>query len=230
MRALLPAVSLFAVLAASSARAQDIDVSAPVVRGQGWSAGSARTVGAGRTALVGRLGWPGLGFGVLHGVASNMDLGGTVAFNWGYEGVVTHVRPGLKLQGAFRTLLLDRSRINLGVHFKPGPFFYFYPSGYTDVGLTLPVGVVAGIPVSSALDLHFGFDLPFWVVFGTNGGVALPILIGGGVEYFIDRQLAVTFTTRMGPTIEDTAVYFPRSRGRAALFTLEAFIGVAYRL
>lgn len=194
-------------------------------RGQGWSVLSGQTVGNG-TALVGQVGWPGLSLGLLHGATNKFDIGGKLSFNYGREGIVTSVVPGLKLQAWLRLMLLESSRVNLGLSFAPGPFFYFYNS-YTDVGLSLPIALTVGIPVGSALMLNVGMDIPFYVIFGSGGGPVFPILLGGGLEYFVDRNLAVTFNVRMGPSI------FPyedfRYRGRAR-FTMEAMFGIAYRL
>ncbi|WP_257459732.1 hypothetical protein [Archangium lipolyticum] len=194
-------------------------------RGQGWSVLSGQTLGNG-TALVGQVGWPGLSLGLLHGATNKFDIGGKLSFNYGREGIVTSVVPGLKLQAWLRLMLLESSRVNLGVSFAPGPFFYFYER-YTDVGLSLPIAFTLGIPVGSALMLNAGLDIPFYVIFGSGGGAVVPILAGVGLEYFVDRNLAVTFNVRMGPSI------FPyddfRYRGRAR-FTMEAMFGIAYRL
>ncbi|MFL5351193.1 hypothetical protein [Archangium sp.] len=194
-------------------------------RGQGWSVLSGQTVGQGNV-LTGQVGWPGISLGLLHGATNRFDIGGKLSFNYGREGIVTEVVPGLKLQAWMRLMLLQSSGVNVGLSFAPGPFFYFYDNG-TDVGLSLPIALTVGIPVGSALMLNVGMDIPFYVTFGTGGGPVFPILFGGGLEYFVDRSLAVTFNVRMGPSI------FPydqrRFRDRAE-FTMEAMFGVAYHL
>ena len=121
------------------------------------------------------------------------------------------------------------SQVNVGITFAPGPLFYFYDYGfntYTDVGLALPVALTLGLPVGSALMLNIGIDVPFYVIFGAGGGPVFPLLVGGGLEYFVDRKLAVTFNVRMGPSI-GTAGNFNRGSAR---FTLDATVGVAYHL
>jgi hypothetical protein len=51
-------------------------------------------------------------------------------------------------------------------------------------------------------------------------------LAGGGLEYFISRDLSVNFNVRMGPSIVPEA----GRRGRSeAYFTLEALMGVGWR-
>ncbi len=224
-RSVLSGVLLGVLCFASVAMAQDEGATQSYGgRGQGWSVLSGQTMGNG-TAFVGQVGWPGISLGLLHGAAPKFDIGGRFSFNYGREGIVTSVVPGLKLQAWARLMLLQGSRVNVGLHFAPGPFFYFYENG-TDVGLTLPVGLTVGIPVGSAVMLNAGMDIPFYVIFGTGGGPVFPILFGGGLEYFISRELAVHFNVRMGPSI------FPyesiRYRGRAR-FTMEAMFGLAYR-
>ncbi len=223
-RGLVNAVWVGLMLASGAALAQDEGYS--YSRGQGWSVLSGQTLGQDANALVGQVGWPGLSVGLLHGATSRFDIGGRLTFNYGREGIVTRVVPGLKLQAWMRLMLVQSSKVNMGLSFAPGPFFYF-DRGTTDVGLTLPLGLTIGIPVGSALMLNVGLDVPFYVVFGTGGGPVFPLLVGAGGEYFIDRKLAVTFNARMGPSVGTYENYL--GRGRAA-FTLEALFGVAYRL
>lgn len=223
MKRFLPGFILCSVLAAPAALAQEEGVS--YGRGQGWSVLAADTLGDNNTAFSAQLGWPGLTLGVLHGGTPKFDIGGKFTFNYGQEGLVEIVEPGFKLQAWARLLLARTSKVSLALTFQPGPLFYFH-DGDTDVGLALPVALVAGIPVGSALMINVGLDIPFHVYFGTGGGPVLPLLVGGGLEYFLDRSLAVNFNVRMGPSI------FPDSgrRGRSeAYFTLESLFGVAYR-
>lgn len=195
----------------------------------GWSVLTGRTVGANDTALHIQGGWPGISATLLHGVSPTVDLGGIFTFNYGVEGIVTDVEPGIKLQAVARVLLTDTGKLNVGFNFAPGPLFYFGRSycgrfgcqSDTLVGLTLPLALVFGVPVSSAANVDFGFEIPFWVYFTQGGGAVIPILFGGGVEYFFERNLAVTFNMRMGP-----AIY---SRGGAD-FDLQALMGLAVKL
>jgi len=223
-RGVLSGLLLGMLLVSGSALAQEGSYG----RGQGWSVLSGQTVGQGRNTLVGQVGWPGLSLGLLHGATQRFDIGGKLSFNYGREGIVTRVVPGLKLQAWMRLMLLQTSQVNIGLTFSPGPFFYFYDSG-TDVGLALPVGLTLGLPVGSALMVNVGIDVPFYVTFGNGGGPVFPLLVGGGLEYFVDSNLAVTFNVRMGPSIGSAYVYGYSVR-RDARFTLDATIGVAYRL
>ncbi|WP_224244124.1 hypothetical protein [Hyalangium gracile] len=224
MKRLVAGFFLCSLLAATGAFAQEEQAS--YGRGQGWSLLAGDTVGANQNVLSAQIGWPGLSLGLLHGASSRLDLGGKFTFNYGQEGIVEIVEPGIKLQGWVRLMLARTPQATLALVFQPGPLFYFH-DGDTDVGLALPVSLVAGIPVGSAIMLNLGLDVPFHVYFGSGGGPVFPLLAGGGLEYFIDRSLQVNFNVRMGPSI------IPESgrRGRSdAYFTLEALMGVAWRL
>jgi hypothetical protein len=199
-------------------------------RGQGWSLLSGKTVGAGSTALHFQFGWPGVSVGLVHGLRNNLDLGGRFTFNYGYEGITSGVIPGLKLQGLLRVNFVERGRFNFGMEVAPGPMFYFQSNGFTRVGLVIPAALQFGIAVSSAVMVNFGFELPMFVQFtpsaplttGANiPGLYVPILFGGGIEYFIDRNLALTFNMRMGPTI------YPIGFAR---FTLYSLFGLGWKL
>ncbi|WP_205525479.1 hypothetical protein [Pyxidicoccus trucidator] len=193
-------------------------------RGQGWSILAADTLGRGNTAFSGQIGWPGLTLGLLHGGSERFDIGGKFTFNWGREGWVRYTDPGVKFQAWMRLMLAQTSNVSLAVTFQPGPFFYFEDTGGrddTDVGLALPVGFVIGIPAGSAVMVNLGLDLPFHVYFGNSVGPVFPILVGGGLEYFVDRSLDVTFNVRLGPSLIPDF--------DATEFTLEALFGVAYR-
>jgi hypothetical protein len=221
-RSVLSGLLVGVLLVSGAAMAQD---EIGYGRGQGWSVLSGQTVGQGNV-LTGQVGWPGISLGLLHGATNRFDIGGKLSFNYGREGIVTSVVPGLKLQAWMRLMLLQSSGVNVGLSFAPGPFFYFYETD-TDVGLSLPIALTVGIPVGSALMLNVGMDIPFYVIFGSGGGPVFPILFGGGLEYFVDRNLAVTFNVRMGPSIFPYEEF--RYRGRAR-FTMEAMFGIAYRL
>ena len=88
------------------------------------------------------------------------------------------------------------------------------------MGLTFPVGFRLGIVASTAIAIAVLVDLPMWVEFGTFGGFNLPILTGGGVEYFITSQLAAFVRARIGPTIRTS---------RPAEVTFEGSVGISYR-
>lgn len=198
---------------------------APRARGQGWSMLAHQTVGGGSTALGVQVGFPGLTIGVLHGVQSGFDLGGRVSLNYAYEGMVRLIHPGVKAELVGRLKLLEGPRLGLGFHFGAGFLSTFAP-GVTVYGMSLPVGLVAGIPIGSALMVNIGVDLPLFVTFGTFGGLTAPILAGAGLEYFIDRSLLISFNTRMGPALNPTVLRI----STPAEFAFQAQVGVALKL
>jgi hypothetical protein len=183
--------------------------------GQGWSVLSGKTVGDGNNFLHGQVGWPGLSAGLLHGVSPTTDIGGRFTFDYGFEGVFGgSLVPNLKLQGLSRLSLLDTPKYNVGLEFNPGLGLYFFPGvdintvfgtfsagGTTRFGIVLPINLVVGIPVSSAIMASVGMDLNFVITFGDNAPLVMPLLFGGGFEYYIDQNMAVTFKLRLGPAI-----------------------------
>jgi hypothetical protein len=71
-------------------------------------------------------------------------------------------------------------------------------------GIATPFGLEFGIPATSAMNIGLAFEMPMFVVFSSRvlvGQLVLPVLFGGGIEYFLNRNLAVTFNMRMGPII-----------------------------
>jgi hypothetical protein len=224
VKRLVPGFVLCCALISGSSFAQDEGVS--YGRGQGWSVLGGDTVGANNSVVVGQLGWPGLTVGVLHGTSPKLDIGGKFSFNYGQEGLVEVVEPGIKLQAWVRLMLARTPKASVAITFQPGPLFYFH-DGSTDVGLALPVAVVVGMPLSSAVVASAGVDVPFHVYFGAGGGPVFPLLVGGGLEYFVDRNLSLNFNVRMGPSVfSDSGI---RGRGDAR-FTMEALFGLAWKL
>ena len=217
--------------------------------GPGWSAITGETLTEGATAIHLQGAWPGASVTVLHGYAPNFDFGGIFTFNYRYEGDVRAASPGLKLQGYLKARVAENSRYNIGLSFTPGvlaysfgpsfctplalgtptPFGYYWVGGNicsgggTQFGMTLPVGLTFGIPVRDDLNIALTFDLPLFVTFGEFGTLTVPVLFGGGVEYFLGRSTALTFNFRSGPMIFTKAGY-------GSSFTLQALVGVVLKL
>ncbi|HYX92764.1 MAG TPA: hypothetical protein VE782_14465, partial [Myxococcaceae bacterium] len=132
----------------------------------------------------------------------------------------------------------------LGLEFSPGFFFYsasYYYPGATLVGLTFPVGLALGFAVSPNLMLSLGVDVPLSFPFGF--APAVPVRVGAGLEYGIDRSLALTLNLRGGPyggwysqglnTCYDPwsgTYYACGGGGYYYSTTMEALIGLSYRL
>ncbi len=194
-------------------------------RGRDWSIITGRTVGGNDTVLHAQAGWPGISATLVHGVTPKVDLGGIFNFNYGFEGDVNFpVRPGIKFQGLLRANLYDSGKFNVGINFAPGPLFYFFR--FTTVaGIAIPFGLEFGIPVTSTLNIGLAFEMPMFVIFDSrerNGQLVLPVLFGGGIEYFLEQNLALTFTMKMGPMIFTS--------DGVADFDFQALMGLAVKL
>lgn len=188
--------------------------------GQAWSAIGPRTLAPGENALEAFAGYPSISAGYLRGIASGINVGVRVGFVYGVEGMFREAAPGFKAQGLLKLRLLDSGRISMGLTFEPGLLYHSTFLQGARVGLTFPIGFRLGIAASSAIAIAVLVDLPMWVEFGTFGGFNLPILTGGGAEYFITSQLAVFVRARIGPTIRTN---------RPAEVTFEGVLGIGYR-
>lgn len=209
------------VLVAGIARAGEVKVeAAPEAAGQTWSVVGPKTVAPGANVLEGSAGYPAISAGYLRGVSSGINLGARVGFVYGVEGMFRDAAPGVRVQGVFKLRLLDWGKVSLGLTFDPGVLSYSSFLQGARVGLTFPVGFRLGLAASSALSVAVLVEFPMWVEFGTFGGFNLPVLTGGGVEYFITSQLAAFFRARIGPTIRT---------GRPAEVTFDAALGIGYR-
>lgn len=222
---------LFALLVLAVAGAASAQTSQPVSArgGQGWSLHSGQTVGAGNTVVGAQVGWPGISASLLHGATRELDVGVRLSpLLYGFEGRVRDQFLGLKLQAVVRLQFMDNGKLNLGAEFAPGPMFYFPPERRDAlIGLALPIALKAGLRVGSAILVNFGMDMPMFVIFDSGdrtsrSGFYLPILFGGGAEYFIDRNLSVNLNMKFGPSIAT-------ARRARDSFAMEILVGVGYR-
>ncbi len=205
-----------------------------------WSVVGALTAPMNANVVEGGLGWPGLHISFLRGITPQLELGARFTFNYGVEGLVGAIVPGLKFQALVRFKFFDNGKISFALKFEPGPLFYFYPtnggfgcttdpfgtlicgrSGSTVAGLTIPIGMRLGVVASSAINVGVSFDLPMWIAFGRVATLYVPVLTGIGAEYFLQSNLLVSFHVKMGPTLS--------SGGGQAVFTFESKLGVGYR-
>jgi hypothetical protein len=192
-------------------------------RAQGWSAMSGQTLGSGAGMVWGQFGWPGISADLAYGVSPTVDLGGRFGFNYGEEGITDTGVLGLRFQFTLRGQLVKKPKFDLALRFDPGLLLYF-PSNTTVVGMTFPVGLEFGFPITPVLRANGSFDLPFWITFSPSPVTGyIPILFGGGVEYLVQHDLALTARLKMGPTIATG------NRTRNAFFTLYFLFGLAYR-
>ncbi len=193
-----------------------------------WSVESGKMVGSGNTVFWGQAGFPGVWAELIHGTDPTTEIGGKFAFNYAVEGVVESCCiPGMDFQFLARTAFFDNGRVRIAARFDPG-FLLYFPSGFTLFGITFPVGIEFGFPVSRLLSLNASFDLPMYVLFAGGGHAttfAIPILFGGGVEYLLRKDFAFTFKLKLGPTVLTGGGYI----GGNAQFSLYALMGAAYK-
>ena len=213
---------LLSLLCAGVAHAEEsVKLEAPREEsGQAWSVIGPKTLAPGENALEAYAGYPSISGSYLRGVASGINVGAKLGFVYGIEGMFREAGPGFKVQGLLKLRLLDSGRVSMGLTFEPGVLYHGTYLQGARVGLTFPIGFRLGIVASSAIAIAVLIDLPMWVEFGTFGGFNLPILTGGGVEYFITSQLAAFVRARIGPTIRTS---------RPAEVTFEGVVGIGYR-
>lgn len=188
---------------------------------QGWLLNGS-TLGEGRTAFHGQLGWPGLNLSILRGMSDQVDLGGLFAFNFGVEGMTgPGAVPGLRFGGLLRVGLMDTARFNLGLRVSPAMVLYFF-SGATVFGFAIPIEVVAGLPITPQFEVHFGMGLPMTIELTPTAAFVLSFLPGVGIEYKLDHALSLTFDTAFG-----AAIQFGTYGGSS--FQFRTLFGVGYR-
>lgn len=216
-------VSVFAVLLAAPvlASSHTVTTDSMTVRSQGWSVETGKTLPAGTDVIYGTFGFPGLSGTYLHGVQPNFDIGGRFTFNYGVESDTSNIHPELKFQFVMRFGVIHNPKFNLALEIAPGPLLWF--SGGTNFGIAIPIEAKAGIPIASNLNICLGLDVPMWINFTGETFAGIPILFGGGIEYFIQSDLALTFRLRMGPEIYTLS-------GSPSDFALQSLVGVALRL
>jgi hypothetical protein len=183
----------------------------------------ARTLEPNANGVELSIGYPGLTGSYLRGVAPGVNLGGKLGVNYGLQGLVSQVVPGVSLQGLIKVRFFDADKLSLGLTFEPGPFFAS-ASRYSvsQVGFALPLELRLGIAASSAVGISIVVAVPLWISIGTGYPLWVPILTGVGLEYFVTSKLALFFRTRMGPTLRPGLNW--------AEFTFDGELGVAFKL
>ena len=187
-----------------------------------WTVDSAETVGAGNNVVRGQVGFPGLWADIIHGVDPTLEIGGRLQLNYGVEGLTDATHFEMALNFLLRKQFVDNGKFKFAGTFNPGILFYTAFST-TTFGITFPVEGQFGIPIDPKVTLNASFGLPMWVTFGTFNAFYLPIMFGGGVEYLLEQNIALTFKLRVGPTIAFA------NGGSASSFTLNALFGAAYK-
>jgi hypothetical protein len=170
--------------------------------------------------LQAEAGWPGIGFTWLKGVNDRTDVGLHVGFNYGFEGTANSVT-GFNFAVPYRHTLGSMGDTTFAFQAQPGLSFYGNNGGVL-VGVGGPIGVVAGFQVSPRVTLDVGADVPVLVSFSNPAGFLFGPQFGGGGEYLIDRNLAVTARLRVGPEFAFA------SSGNATQTGFATMIGLAY--
>ncbi len=214
------AVAAGAMLFAAGARAQLVETSIASIGDNNWSATAARTVGNGNSVVGAEVGWPGVGFTWLHGANDTTDVGLHLGLNYGFEGT-TNTVIGLNLAVPYRTEIGHMGDTTFAFTTQPGITIYGN-HGSALVGIGGPIGVVAGFKIDPRMTLDVGGDVPVLLSFSNPAGFLFGPQIGGGGEYLIDNNLAITARVRVGPEFAlDTA-------GTASQTTFTTLIGLAY--
>jgi len=218
MRSAVSWSAVLTVCVAGAARAQ-----ADVVSSTGshrWSVQSAETVGPGANVGVFQAGFPGVDLMLIHGLDQTTDVNAHVGLNYAFEGLTSNSRFEFTAQvGIRKELLTFGGNVKMSGRFDPGIIIAASPGQF---GLKIPLGLELGIPLSSVMIINASFDLPLYFTFGDFNAFYIPLLFGGGVEYLIQPNLAITGKVKVGPTFV--------TNGGGTNFTLYVLAGVAYKL
>ena len=208
---------------AGTARAQLVETTIPVGGNDlNWTATAGTTVGQNNGVMHVEAGWPGVDFTYLRGIDERTDLGFKVGFNYGFEGTTNGVF-GVNLAVPVRRNLSRTDVFSIGVRAEPGLSFYGN-NGSLLFGVGGPVGVVAGMKLDPRLTLDIGADLPILVSFANPAGVLFGPQVGGGGEYLLDKNLAVTLRARVGPE------FALATGGTGSQAAFQTMIGIAYNM
>jgi hypothetical protein len=224
VRAALLVVSLGAALAQAQTSPPP-PASSSVPAAPAWTVDSGQTIGDGNSVVRGQIGWPGIFADYIHGLSSTFDIGGRFGFDWGGYGggFQSGFGVGLDFQLLLRIQAFDIGGYKGAFTFNPG-FILSFPSGGAQAGITFPIGAQIGFPINDKFVVNASLELPFFVTFGNGSGGAffIPILLGGGVEYQFQPNLAFTGKLALGPSIG--------TNGFGTVFDLQFLAGVAYKL
>jgi hypothetical protein len=211
--------AVLTMCAVGTARAQGETVAAPATGSSRWSVDSGNTVGAGVNVFAGAVGYPGVDLRLIHGLDPTTDVNAHVGINYAFEGITRGTRFEFTAQvGIRKELLVLGDHMKLAGKFDPGIIVASSPGEF---GLKIPFGLELGIPLSQVLTLNASFDLPLFFTFGDFNAFYIPLLFGGGIEYLVNPNLAITGKLKVGPTFGTNG--FPTS------FTLYALVGAAFK-
>jgi hypothetical protein len=192
---------------------------APPTPSSRWTVDSGNTVGAGANVFAGAVGYPGLDLRLIHGLDSTTDVNAHIGLNYAFEGITQGTRFEFTAQvGIRKELLTLGEHMKLAGKFDPGIIIAASPGEF---GLKIPFGLELGIPLSAVMTLNASFDIPLFFTFGDFNAFYVPLLFGGGIEYLLNPNLALTGKVKLGPTFI--------TNGGGTQFTLYVLIGAAYK-
>jgi len=192
---------------------------APPTSSTHWTVDSGKTVGAGSNVFAGAVGFPGLDLRLFHGLDATTDVNARIGINYAFEGITQGTRFEFTAQvGIRKELLTLGGNMILAGTFDPGILIAASPGQF---GIKLPFGLQLGIPLSNVLTANASFEIPMFFTLGDFNAFYVPLLFGGGVEYLINPNLAITGKLKVGPTFI--------TNGGGTQFTLYVLIGAAYK-
>jgi hypothetical protein len=184
-----------------------------------WTVDSGNTVGAGNNVFAGAVGYPGVDLRLIHGLDPTTDVNAHIGINYAFEGITQGTRFEFTAQvGIRKELLTLGEHMKLAGKFDPGIIVAASPGEF---GLKIPFGLELGIPLSQVMTLNGSFDIPLFFTFGDFNAFYVPLLFGGGIEYLLNPNLALTGKVKLGPTFI--------TNGGGTQFTLYVLLGAAYK-
>jgi len=171
----------------------------PPPAGTKYSLLGGETVGTGVNVASGEFGWPGISFGITHGLSRDTDVGARFDLLFGFEETTTS-QFGVGFRVPLRMTAMRSDRISVLVHIDPG--LKIYSTSPAFFGLQFPIGAVLGYAYSRDLTVAFGVDLPM-TLFVTPSPVQLVLAptFGPAIEFHVDPRLTVGLNTRFGPVV-----------------------------
>jgi hypothetical protein len=217
---MMPKILVLAVVLLAlpvSAQTRHVD---PPPAGTKYSLLGGETVGSGVNVASGEVGWPGISFGITHGLNRDTDIGARFDLLFGFE-ETTNSQFGIGFRVPLRLTAMRRDRISVLVHIDPG--LKIYTTSPAIFGLQFPIGVVLGYAAQRDLTVGFGVDLPMTLIV-TPSPVQLVLgpTFGPAVEFHVDPRLAVGLNTRFGP------IFSTRGGGSEFGFVMQVLL--AYRM
>ncbi len=203
---------LLAVVVAGVAGAQE---SAPR-----FALATGETVAQGADMAYGQFGWPGVFFGYTHGLNDKTDVTMRFGLLYSIEGT-SDTSFGVQLDIPLRLTVLRRGKTSIQVGLQPG--FTIYTREQANLLLGFPITAALGVQVTPELRIAAATDQVMRVRLTNGAAFIYEPIFGPSVEYYADRQLAISLDTRFGAVV-DSEPNVP------ARFGFRVALGVAYRL